>query len=196
MKKKLTKEEKAEKNRKRLLNYNPMMAARNALRREFSRSPLVIDMMKDPATSRLVPRYNKDGSRHKQDAREHLCSKCKEWKRSSKGKKVAIDHINPVVEPTIGFVDLNTYYARLWVPRDQLQKLCGDCHNEKTQAEWFERRYKEEVEIVTKAQAVEDKAVAKKMLQRFTKKKWTTGPYPKEFIQKVEDLKATLKGQR
>lgn len=196
MKKELTKEQKAEKNRKRLENYNPIMAARNALRREFSRSPIVIDLMKNPTTSRTYTRYKKDGGRMKQDGREHLCSKCKKWKRSSKGKKVAIDHINPVVEPSVGFVDLNTYYARLWVPRAQLQKLCGDCHNEKTQAEWFERRFKEEQQIIHVAENLKDKVAAKKMLQRFTPKKLAKGPYPKEFIKKVESLKASLRSQR
>lgn len=197
-KKLLTKEEKAERNRKRIENYNPVMAARNALRREFSRSPDVIFMMNDPATTRKVPVYKKDGERSKVDAKEHLCSKCKQWKRSTKKAKVAIDHIIPVVCPKAGYVDLNTYYSRLWVPKDQLQKLCGDCHNEKTQAEWFERRFKEEVQIVEKARLYMnsqfDRAAAKKMLQRFTKKKWTTGPYPKKFIEQVEQLKARLRG--
>lgn len=62
--------------------YNPITEARNALRRAFSRSPLVQDMMR--ANSRKVPRYNKDGSRAKVDAREHLCSKCGKWCRSTK----------------------------------------------------------------------------------------------------------------
>lgn len=192
--KELTKEEKAERNRKRLENYNPVMAARNALRREFSRSPIVIEMMKDPATSRTYIRYKKNGEPMKQLGREHLCSKCNKWKRSSKGKKVAIDHINPVIDPNAGYVDMNTYFLRLWVPREELQKLCGDCHQEKTNAEWFNRRFKEELIILTKAEMV-DKIEAKKLLKRFTPKKWASGLYPKEFIKKVESLKARLRSQ-
>lgn len=189
----LTREEKAEKNRKRLESYNPIMAARNALRREFSRSPIVIEMMNDPATSRRVPTFKKDGTRSKVDAREHLCAECKEWKRSAKGSKASIDHIDPVVCPQAGFIDLNTYYSRMWVPKTNLQKLCGDCHNTKTQAEWFHRRFKEEQAIVEKAQT-SSREVAKKLLKRFTPKKLSIAPYPQEFIARVENLKSSLKG--
>jgi hypothetical protein len=203
-KKELTKEEKAAKARKRLENYNPVMAARNALRREFSRSPEVIEMMKE--NTRLVPLYNKDGARAKVDAREHLCAQCKQWKRSSKKSgKVSIDHIEPVVDPNVGFVDMNTYFARMWVAKDKLQKLCGDCHRVKTNLEWFNRRYLEEQEILEKVLKLtiglvdgyglssDNKKLAKKMLQRFTKKKWESGPYPKDFIDKVESLKDSLR---
>lgn len=185
--------EAAERNAKRLLNYNPVMAARNALRREFSRSPLVIEMMKE--NSRTVPLYKKDGTRAAVDAREHLCAKCGEWKRNSKGKKATIDHIEPVVCPKVGFVDLNTYYARMWVPKEKLQKLCGDCHNEKTQAEWFHRRFKEELELVEKCESMEDAQEVKKLLKRFTPKKWAKGPYPKDFIKRVETLRASGRGK-
>jgi hypothetical protein len=191
-KKELTKEEKAAKARKRLENYNPVMAARNALRREFSRSPEVIEMMKE--NTRLVPLYNKDGARAKVDAREHLCAQCKQWKRSSKKSgKVSIDHIEPVVDPNVGFVDMNTYFARMWVAKDKLQKLCGDCHRVKTNLEWFNRRYLEEQLLLEKASKAEDKQEAKKLLKRFTKKKWESGPYPKDFIDKVESLKDSLR---
>lgn len=193
--KKLTEVERIEKHRKRVESYNPTMAARNALRREFSRSPVVIEMMNFENT-RLVPLFKKDGTRTKIDGREHLCAECKQWKRSSKGNKASIDHIDPVVDPKVGFVDLNTYFQRMWVPKSKLQKLCGECHQKKTNAEWFERRYKEELILVDKASKTKDKKEAKKLLQRFNSKKWETGPYPKEFRQRVESLKSSLRGAK
>lgn len=192
-KKLLTPEERIQRHQKRKESYDPVMAARNALRREFSRSPIVIEMM-NMENSRLVPAFKKDGTRAKQDAREHLCAKCNEWKRSRKGSKFAIDHIDPVVDPVIGFVDINTYFERLWVSLDKtkLQKLCGDCHQIKTNAEWFVRRFKEELVLVTNLEISEDKAAIKKGVKRFTPKKFAEHPYPQDFVDRVLALKAKL----
>lgn len=129
-KKLLTPEEKA---RKRLEKYNPVMAARQAMRRAFSRSPVVIAMLKE--NKRKVPRFNKDGSRHKVDRAEYLCKTCGKWKLSSKGSKVAVDHKVPVVDPIKGFVDMNTYFKRLFCDKSNLQVLCGECHRKKTNEE-------------------------------------------------------------
>lgn len=185
---KLTSEEKS---RKRLENYNPVMAARQALRRAFSRSPVVIALMME--NRRKAPRYNKDGSRHKIDAVEHLCNVCHQWKRSVKGSKVVVDHIEPVVDPEVGFVDFNTYFERMWCDRSNLQKICGDCHRKKTNEEWFHRRFKEERELVICMELSEDLDFIKKSLKRFTKKKMTTMPYPAEFKRRIEALRDRAK---
>ena len=173
-----------------MAKYNPVMAARQALRRAFSRSPIVIEMMRE--NRRKAPRYNKDGSRHKIDATEHLCNVCGEWKRSVKGSKVVVDHINPVVDPEVGFVDMNTYFERLWCDRSGLQKICGDCHRKKTNAEWFVRRFKEEQEILIRLEK-SNKDDVKKGLKRFTKKKLETLPYPDEFKRRITTLRNKLK---
>lgn len=180
-----------EKLAKRLVSYNPVMAARQALRRAFSRSPLVQLMMQEDR--RKAPRYNKDGSRHKVDATEHLCNVCKKWKRSVKNSKVVVDHIDPVVDPEVGFVDLNTYFKRLWCQREGLQKICGDCHRAKTNAEWFIRRFKEEKEIIANLELSTDKDHIKKSLKRFTKKKLDTLPYPAEFKARIIALRDKFK---
>jgi 5-methylcytosine-specific restriction endonuclease McrA len=182
----LTLEEKHLRNQKRLQNYNPIMSTRNAIRREFSRSPLVIEMMKE--NKRHVPKFNSDGSRAKVDAVEHLCTGCKEWKRSSKGNKVAIDHIIPVVDPEQGFIDFNTYFKRMFVSRDNLQKLCGDCHQKKTNEERVRRHLKIDIDFISE---LESSAISgadlKKSLKRFTKQK--LAEYPKEFSDRVFALR-------
>lgn len=181
----------SDKARKRLESYNPIMAARQALRRAFSRSPVVISIMME--NRRKAPRYNKDGSRHKIDAVEHLCSVCHQWRRSTKGSKVVVDHIEPVVDPEVGFVDFNTYFKRMWCDRSNLQKICGECHRKKTNEEWFHRRFKEERDILNRLEASTDNENIKKSLKRFTKKKLSTLPYPSEFKARIEVLRDRVK---
>lgn len=45
------------------------------------------------------------------------------------------DHIEPVVDPAVGFVDWNTYIQRMFIEIDGYQVLCDECHNEKTNKE-------------------------------------------------------------
>ena len=57
-----------------------------------------------------------------------------------KGKKrrinnALVDHIEPVIDPKVGFVDWNTYMDRMFVEEDGLQLLCHSCHTKKTQQE-------------------------------------------------------------
>jgi hypothetical protein len=172
-------------------NYDPIMAARQAWRRAFSRSPMVVELMKE--NRRKVSRYNKDGSRHKVDANEHLCNICGEWKRSTKGSKVVIDHIQPVVDPKVGFVDFNTYFRRMWCDKSNLQKSCNECHRKKTNIEWINRRLKEEQNIITKLNKCQDLTIIRKGLKRFTKKKLEILPYPNSFKHQIELLRKRLK---
>jgi 5-methylcytosine-specific restriction endonuclease McrA len=51
-----------------------------------------------------------------------------------------VDHIEPVISPSAGFISWDTYYLRLFVNQDQMQGLCKKCHSEKTRAENAERR--------------------------------------------------------
>lgn len=63
--------------------------------------------------------------------------------RSRRKKKVsvgAVDHVEPVVLPATGFVDWNTYVARMFIDRTKLQWLCNECHATKTRLESAERK--------------------------------------------------------
>lgn len=192
-KKPLTPEEKEERrlnNLKRLQNYNPQSAAINSMRREFSRSPTVIDIMNDPATKRHVPAFKKDGSRAKVDAVEHLCSVCKLWKRSSKKRKVACDHIIPVVDPAIGFVDMNTYFARTWCDRSNLQKICGDCHHLKSTAENLVRRVQNDSLALDAVERLLDPTEAKERVRKYTWKR--VCDHPQVFLDRLNALRVKL----
>ena len=50
-------------------------------------------------------------------------------------KNIVADHINPVVDPAVGFVDWGTYIARMFVERDGYQALCHECHTKKSAEE-------------------------------------------------------------
>jgi len=51
-------------------------------------------------------------------------------------KEVQIDHINPTVDPKIGFVDWNTYIERMFPENaNEFQTLCKTCHASKSSVE-------------------------------------------------------------
>jgi hypothetical protein len=55
-----------------------------------------------------------------------------------KGKRVTnifVDHIDPVVDPAIGWVSWDSVVEGLFCEADNLQLLCGRCHKIKSQEE-------------------------------------------------------------
>lgn len=44
----------------------------------------------------------------------------------------AMDHIQPVVDPSIGWVDLDNYAERMFVNEHGYARLCNQCHDTKT----------------------------------------------------------------
>lgn len=50
-------------------------------------------------------------------------------------KDIKVDHVIPVVDPTLGFVDWNTYIARMFAEDGGFQVLCDTCHDAKTAGE-------------------------------------------------------------
>jgi len=43
-----------------------------------------------------------------------------------------VDHINPVIDPAVGFVSWDSLIDRLFCEADGLQVLCAECHKAKT----------------------------------------------------------------
>ncbi len=67
----------------------------------------------------------------------YLCAGCgKEYTN----KDVEVDHITPVVDPSVGFVDWNTYISRMFSPKSNYQVLCTTCHNKKSNEEKASKR--------------------------------------------------------
>lgn len=155
------------------------------MRREFSRSPIVQQMMRE--NKRYVPKYKKDGTRARIDMVMHKCAACNEWKSG----KFAIDHIEPVVDPDVGFVDFNTYFKRMFVGREKLQKLCASCHRLKTNTEIAQRSLKEHRETLDLLEKSDDIKYIKKELKKFTKKRLEK--CAEEIIIRINAIKNKLK---
>jgi len=167
---------KKEKKKKRAVTKES--AIRSAIRRTFSRSPLVIEVMAD--ARRKKPRYNKDGSLSVIPLVEYLCSECSIWVPS---KMASVDHKEPVIDPQIGFVDWNTYIDRMYCPKENLRLLCLPCHQAKSNQERFEKNFR--LELLELEKLKDDPQQLKKFLKRFTKKRLGKFPYPQDFLQKI-----------
>lgn len=50
-------------------------------------------------------------------------------------KNIHVDHINPIVDPSIGWTTWDDCIERMFCELDNLQVLCGDCHEVKSNAE-------------------------------------------------------------
>lgn len=84
----------------------------------------------------------------------YLCAGCKQEvpasiKDHETGKRVKnalVDHINPIIDPAIGFTTWDDCINRMFCEKDNLQVLCHKCHKIKTDQERAaakERRAKE-----------------------------------------------------
>jgi hypothetical protein len=149
---------------------------------------------------REVPRFCKDGSRHKKNSVQRECEVCKNWVSTS---QISVDHINPVVSVDDGFVDWNEFVDRLWCDKANLQRICDPCHDTKTQAERIARltkQYTAELDdiehrindIGTCSTLPEHIALPyykefKKELSKYTAKKKTIGL--EKIVQRALDLK-------
>lgn len=115
---------------KKIKKYNANSAIRSALRRTFSRSPMVREVMHKVRRER--PWFKNDGSKAAKPRVEYLCAVCAEWHM---GKDIQVDHQNPVVDPEIGFIDFDTFISRLFCDVNNLAVLCKTCHEIKTNKE-------------------------------------------------------------
>ena len=50
-------------------------------------------------------------------------------------KNIVADHIEPIVDPAVGFTTYDDWIKRCFVEIDGYQALCHKCHTEKTQQE-------------------------------------------------------------
>ena len=55
--------------------------------------------------------------------------------RKRRRNNSCVDHINPVVDPMVGFTNWDEYIDRMFVELDNYQLLCYTCHKNKTYKE-------------------------------------------------------------
>jgi 5-methylcytosine-specific restriction endonuclease McrA len=135
--------------KKKKPKYNANSAIRSAIRRAFSRSPVVQEVLN--AARSEEPKYNKDGSLSK---KPHVWFTCAVCGRKFKRTEIAADHIDPVIEIDKGFKGWDVFIERLgWERPENLQVICAyklkhkqdfdnipSCHYTKTQEERAARK--------------------------------------------------------
>lgn len=65
-------------------------------------------------------------------AQHYRCAMCQQEYTST---NVEVDHIKPVIDPSVGFTTWDSFINNLFCDNDNLQVLCVDCHKEKTKLE-------------------------------------------------------------
>lgn len=105
----------------------------SAMRRVFRRYPGYKACLEAAKSEYFVPSKTGKPMRRVQ----FKCAKClKQVKNTDK----VVDHILPVVNPSVGYVDYNVYAQRLFCSIDNLQCICISCHKEKSRRENLERK--------------------------------------------------------
>ena len=105
----------------------------SALRGAFRRWPPKYDALRAAYVDTYI---NKASGRM---AKHYVCAECDELYTS---KDVQVDHIKPVVDPKVGFVDYDTLVDRLFCEVSNLQVLCKVCHKAKSKKETVKRKKK------------------------------------------------------
>ena len=113
--------------KKKRPKYNQNAAIRGALRRAFSRSPIVREVLLEHR--REIPKYRKDGSLCLKPAVQYKCNICTEWVGST---KVQVDHVSPVIPVNETFTSWDKFIERLFCTKDNLKPICKFCHDIKS----------------------------------------------------------------
>lgn len=72
---------------------------------------------------------------------EYLCAQCQQIVPASikvngrRTKNVHVDHINPIIDPDVGFTTYDDLIERMFCEANNLQVLCTECHDIKTNDE-------------------------------------------------------------
>lgn len=114
--------------------FNEVTVIKGAVRRAFARAPVKKEVLMEGR--REVPKYNKDGSLSKKPSVQYNCQVCNSWVPST---CIDVDHIKPVLDPDVGFIDWNTFVKAVFCGKENLQRICEECHTKKSNAETHQR---------------------------------------------------------
>ena len=72
----------------------------------------------------------------------YMCASCKQEVTASikndNGKRIKnaiVDHIQPIIDPAVGFTTWDDCINRMFCEKDNLQVVCHECHQEKSNEE-------------------------------------------------------------
>ena len=65
-------------------------------------------------------------------AKHYKCASCD---NAFPAKDVQVDHINPIIDPSKGFISWDLKIEALFCEKENLQVLCKECHEVKSNAE-------------------------------------------------------------
>jgi group I intron endonuclease len=123
--------------KKKKPKYNQSSAVISALKRTFSRSPVVDEVKKSVRTEH--DQFKKDGTLAKRKAVRFECAECN---KIHMGKDIQVDHLESVVPLNIPakHVCMDDLINRLFCSKNNLQVLCKPCHKIKSKEENITRR--------------------------------------------------------
>lgn len=78
------------------------------------------------------PGRSKGFAQYRVERGVYKCNSCKDHFGS---KEVQLDHITPIVDPSVGFTTWDEYISRMFCGPEGLQVLCKPCHKIKTKGE-------------------------------------------------------------
>ena len=112
-----------------------------AIRRVWHRAPQRIAVLQEQR--REIQEYKKDGSPKLRKSIFYVCEYCNMLCKSQKSPnypRAHVDHINPVIPIDGTSLTWDQFISNIFCDPDNLQVLCTDCHNTKTQEENNNRR--------------------------------------------------------
>jgi len=111
--------------------------------KEINIRPFIIQKLRSASLS--WPARNEAMKRARISRGLYECAICTE---QFKRKQMHVDHISPVVCPSIGWVDFNTYIDRLFCEPEGFQCICTSCHSIKTEQEAVLRKFHKRYEKI------------------------------------------------
>lgn len=99
----------------------------------FIKSALRTASMRWPPRNDVLKRSRVERGKYRcagYQVRPHIVTKSLAGKNN-----VFVDHIDPIVNPEVGFISWDELIADMFCEADNLQILCGDCHDRKTRDE-------------------------------------------------------------